>query len=234
MKLCARSNGRGCVLEKIEPWIDLGHQRRMIYDPATNRFDLSELTLETLFRALCRVPRFSGILECNHTVGAHSYFVARQAMFTAQREGSDPDTVKFAGRLGLLHDAHEMIMGDLATPFKRNFPLDFVKAYRGLCERFDVAAKERFGLWDGLLITAKEMSFAAYCVRRSDDFAAKWEGLEMIPGGPYEGWADRWGPDMFIYPDFWKDRANDFEAFMEGEIGLCDLTRLANEVGLKP
>lgn len=79
-----------------------------------------------------------------------------------------------------------------------------------------------------------DFAAAMDAVKRSDDFAAKWEGQEMIPGGPREGWTDRWGEDMLLYPDFWRDRANDFEAFIKGDIGSGDLMLLASQVGLRP
>ena len=61
---------------------------------------------------LARVNRYTGAIKWdNYSVAQHSVLCAR----VAQRAGESPRVCMTA----LLHDAHEMVTGDLSTPLKR-------------------------------------------------------------------------------------------------------------------
>lgn len=63
---------------------------------------------------LARVPRFNGAVPGGHySVAQHSVLISD----TILDDGGDPDTAV----VGLLHDAHEYIWGDMTTPAKEGF-----------------------------------------------------------------------------------------------------------------
>jgi hypothetical protein len=90
--------------------------------------DPASVDIETIARALSRIPRF-----CGHTLGERAYSVAQHSCEVAALM---PKPIAIHG---LLHDAHEAFIGDIPTPMKRELggihemTLRFDRAiYRGL------------------------------------------------------------------------------------------------------
>jgi 5'-deoxynucleotidase YfbR-like HD superfamily hydrolase len=80
-----------------------GHDGKL-FDPLDIR--PGAITIEGVARALSHIPRFSGNADRNYSVAEHSMRVSKLA----------PEGYKLEG---LLHDAHECILGDIPTPAKR-------------------------------------------------------------------------------------------------------------------
>lgn len=95
------------------PWLQTINPERSL-----RRFDLVNPTavmvhFPTMARVLARIPRFGG-----HTEGEEIYSVAQHCVegaFAILRDTGN----KAAARAFLLHDGHEYITGDLATPIKQ-------------------------------------------------------------------------------------------------------------------
>jgi hypothetical protein len=80
-----------------------GHDGKL-FDPLNIR--PGAITIEGVARALSHLPRFSGNADRSYSVAEHSLRVSKLA----------PEGYKLEG---LLHDAHECILGDIPTPAKR-------------------------------------------------------------------------------------------------------------------
>lgn len=102
--------------------------------------DLRGLRLVEIASALARLPRFLG-----HTLGTDAYTVAQHSCQVVDFLADQPLAIQ---RAGLLHDAHEALIGDIPTPVKHLLGRDRVRE----AERPIIAALyERFGLAAGLI-----------------------------------------------------------------------------------
>lgn len=91
-----------------------------------------EIDVEDVAHALSNLCRYTGHVREFYSVAEHSCYVA--------------DLVSPTSRLwGLLHDAPEAYLGDLASPTK-HASADFAPAYRRAEARLERAVAERFGL----------------------------------------------------------------------------------------
>lgn len=99
--------------------------------------DLSGLTLTDIATHLSRIPRFVGA-----TKGAHAYTVAQHCCLVADILAERHHT-HMMQKAGLLHDAHEALMGDIITPVKVALGRHVVHE---LERRLQVALSARFGL----------------------------------------------------------------------------------------
>lgn len=99
--------------------------------------DLSALTLTDIATSLSRLPRFNGA-----TRGPHIYSVAHHSCFVADLLERGRHNVHIQ-RAGLLHDAHECLMGDITTPVKIAIGREAVHALEA---RLQTAICLRFGL----------------------------------------------------------------------------------------
>lgn len=88
-----------------EPWIEIIGGHRYVFG-RKNRFPL---TVEQLAKALSQINRYTG-----HTDARLPYTVAQHSVFVS--ELCDMDPVWAMG--GLLHDAPEIVIGDISTPLK--------------------------------------------------------------------------------------------------------------------
>lgn len=96
------------------------------------RPDLSALTIEEVAHALARISRFSG-----HTRGEHIYSVAQHSVHVYEHAASLE---------GLLHDAHEAILGDITSPVKAALrALGGTSALDTLDGGLAAAVRQRFG-----------------------------------------------------------------------------------------
>lgn len=78
---------------------------------------LADVTVEDVAHHLSNAARFSGATRFHYSVAQHSCLVAD----LVKRWGADEEVELKA----LGHDAHEYVMGDLATPFQRWFEEEF-------------------------------------------------------------------------------------------------------------
>lgn len=96
-----------------------------------------ELWADDIAWPLARICRFGGRLPKHgpmafYSVADHSVLVA-----LILREFGEPASVQYAG---LMHDAHEALMGDIVTPVKRWLAIEEKEAElaQAVCERFGV------------------------------------------------------------------------------------------------
>lgn len=99
--------------------------------------DLRDLTLTDIATGLSRIARFVGA-----TKGAHPYTVAQHSCLVADILEQRRETHAMQ-KAGLLHDAHEALMGDIISPVKAALGRHVVHE---LERRLQVALSARFGL----------------------------------------------------------------------------------------
>lgn len=129
-----------------------------LLDPDPASFDLSEI-----FRALSRLPRFTGHGDTVVTVGNHLL----TCLAIAARRG-EPVEVR---RAVLMHDAAEAYLGDVSSPLKALLP-----EYRAIEARMEAAIFERF----------KISTLYKSRVRAIDLMALALEKREVMPtAGPW-------------------------------------------------
>lgn len=125
--------------------------------------DPSPVAIETLAHALCRVNRFTG-----HTSGQLGYSVAQHSLNVMALL---PRELQLQG---LMHDAHEALVGDVAAPLKMLLP-DYREIERrvetylrmsfGLPAEFDPVVK-RADLW---MLHAESAHFQTHTIPAPDD-----------------------------------------------------------------
>lgn len=114
---------------------------------------LEDICIKDIAHALARINRFTGHTSRGYTVAEHSLLVSRFV------------PVEFALD-GLLHDASEAYLGDVASPLKSLLP-----EYKVLEARWTRVIEAKFGL--------REMPAP---VKRADALALEAEGLEFVRG----------------------------------------------------
>lgn len=106
-----------------------------VLDPKPEDIDIQDVA-----HALSRVARFTG-----HTSGPRGYSVAQHSVLVALVAMLDapPAAAVLAARLGLLHDASEAYLADVARPLKHH---PSMAPYRAAEARLELAVLARFGL----------------------------------------------------------------------------------------
>lgn len=133
--------------------------------------DLTGLTLTDIATHLARLPRFNGA-----TRGPRPYSVAQHSVLVSQilEQAQHNRLIQIAG---LLHDAHEALMGDITTPTKIALGRAVVLA---LEQRLQGAIAARFGL--------SPMLFAHYGVAQADHVALATERRDLMASSAWP-WA---------------------------------------------
>lgn len=148
-----------------------------------------DVDIEDIAHALSQLNRFNGHTVRPYSVAEHSVRVARLArkLFT-DREWSkralgvihSPDWTRAdeISKFGLLHDASEYVLADLATPWK---DLPELAAYRVVEKRIQDMIQAKYGLDPGLPQEVKD----------ADAIMCNTEAEQLLIGGrkwPEDGW----------------------------------------------
>lgn len=144
-------------------WIQLASGRR--FWPLDPRAE--EIDIEDVAHGLANCPRFRGMTREFYSVAQHSVLVAQAV---------PPEDALW----GLLHDAAEAYLGDMARPLKIQPEME---PYRRAERRVMACVCERFGL----------PPIEPATVRRADDRALAAEALDLFPTLD-PAWSSKW-PD---------------------------------------
>ena len=120
----------------MKPWIEVIGGNKWYYGSEEN--DL-KLTVSLLAKALSHINRFGGHTSEPYSVAQHSVWVADHLW----REHLDPKLAM----AGLLHDAPEMLIGDITTPFKwylngeamDRIEAEETRAYKAILKAFELS-----------------------------------------------------------------------------------------------
>lgn len=110
------------------------------------RFDLldpqpRQVRLDDIAHALSHLCRYTGHCSTFWSVAQHSLLVANLVAWSARQSGMTPDDAARLELAGLLHDAPEAYLGDVATPLKKILP-----EYQRIEANVAEAVERRFGL----------------------------------------------------------------------------------------
>ncbi len=145
------------MIDDTNPWTQTFRRKRMYATrPIADDIDIVDIA-----HALSNLCRFTGHTSKFYSVAQHSVAVSH---------GLEPCDPKLA-LWGLLHDAGEAYISDVAAPYKRHRLLE---GYRDLEDRIMAAVCERFGL-------ALEQPHAVHVV---DKIQQDHEARALLPGGP--------------------------------------------------
>jgi 5'-deoxynucleotidase YfbR-like HD superfamily hydrolase len=127
------------------------------------RPSLNHIVIEDIACHLSRINRYLGASQLPITVAAHSVNVAIQLAVLKQEPAVQ--------LLGLLHDGHEYMTGDVPSPLKREIAARAKKDIIGqIAAEIDRVIFERFGL--AHIATPKNLAFVNAADRQV--FAAEW------------------------------------------------------------
>lgn len=155
------------------------------FDPDPNEIDVVDIA-----HALSFIPRFNGHTKKFISVAQHSLFVSSHCR---------PEEAL----IGLLHDASEAYINDIATPIKSQSEFAF---YRTMEDRLMAAIFQRYGLqWEGVLPKsvreADAMSLAIEAHRYLNN-PHKHEWIQSLPTYPesitYDNFTSTEAEDRFL------------------------------------
>lgn len=139
---------------------------------------LADVTVEDVAHHLSNNCRFSGATRFHYSVAQHSILVAD----LVKSWGADEETELKA----LGHDAHEYVMGDLATPFQRWFEEEF-------CEGADMIEQAKTRLDNVILpkigIDPNWDEGTRRLIKRADKIAFHVESYQLFDETP-EWWTE--------------------------------------------
>lgn len=157
----------------------------------------SDFDIRDIATSLARQCRYNGHTDAHYSVAQHSLIVScvveakvaervggggggdRVALANGLRERKDYDfLVEEAMALALLHDAHEMITGDVIGPFKRLLSkhTDFLPAFE---KQIDECIRERFGLRNPEEVEYGGGRSLASVIKEADHRVLLWEQREL-------------------------------------------------------
>lgn len=122
----------------------------------------SEIHIDDIIAGL-REPRYRGQTRELYSVLEHSVNVSCMAEHLARERGYHPVVQRQAARLGLMHDASEAYIGDVARPLKYQ---RVMKGYRKLEAKWEAAIAKRFLLGQ---VNKEYGRIAAAIVKECDD-----------------------------------------------------------------
>jgi hypothetical protein len=131
-------------------------------------FSEDDVRLPDISHALAIINRFTGHSRCPYSVAQHSVMVSKII---------EPEHARW----GLLHDASEAYLGDVATPLKNMLP-----EYRALEERIQRTIARRFGLVWPMPVEVKRADVRALMAEKRDLLTVDHDwGIDVEPmAGP--------------------------------------------------
>ena len=117
--------------------------------------ETSKFSIRTIAHALSNICRFNGHTRAHYSVAEHCVHVARLC----------PDEHKLSG---LLHDAAEAFVGDVASPLKQLLP-----EYKVIEQRVEAEIFKRFALPSKLHQSVKHADLVMLATERRDLMPAK-------------------------------------------------------------
>lgn len=158
-----------------------------LYSGAKFDFDKPEeceFTLDDIAVPLSHICRFTGHTVHHYSVAQHSVMVADQML------ASKSPVVREQAYNGLMHDATEAFLGDVALPLKQILP-----DYQRLEERIEPVIMARLGLNVSRTDIIKRYDMRAMVTERHalmEDQDSKWPGFEGI--NPFKSSIPIWEP----------------------------------------
>jgi hypothetical protein len=144
--------------------------------------DVDQISIFDIAHALSHSCRFTGHTQIFYSVAEHSVRVAHLAQSAYRSAHKDDEAgAVMVGRWGLLHDASEAYIADIASPVKR---LPEMAGYRELEKRIQ-----------GIIVATYQLPpDMPTAVRVADEVLVNTEADELLPGGrrfPTDGWPAR-------------------------------------------
>ena len=76
------------------------------------------IDIRVIAHSLSLICRFTGHTPASYSVAQHSLLVSHEAGLIARDRNLDSDIIRQVRLIGLLHDAHEFLCGDVSRPVK--------------------------------------------------------------------------------------------------------------------
>jgi hypothetical protein len=158
-----------------------------------------EIRLADIAHHLAILRRWTGATRIGYSIAEHSVRVSLLAeQLARQNTPTDLVRIRLAARAGLMHDASEAYLNDVASPIKRTKTfVEYRKAERHLQDMINAVF--------GLDPYPPE-------VRAADLQMLANEAYELLPNGPTEDWAAKYGQPITLNDSLgWDD------AYAEGQ-----------------
>lgn len=135
--------------KKMGPFIVTYTNKRIYF----NNFTVDDVSIIDIAHALSNLCRFTGHTKEFYSVAQHSVLVSR-----AQKSIKEK-------RAGLLHDATEIYLNDLASPLKHSIDLG---EYQRLEDYFHSVINEKYNINDGMTQNIKKADLQALFTEKRD------------------------------------------------------------------
>lgn len=168
-----------------------------------------EVHIADIAHALSMMCRFTGHVHEFYSVAEHSVRVSIRSAEVAAGEGLSPDRILHYARWGLLHDASEAYLVDLARPVKRSAEM---QPYREAEARVMAAVAERFGLEGVEPPLVKEADVVLCYTEARDLFPAvhpEWVWHAAPLSEKIEPWTPKYAKARFLaqFHELWPSEA---------------------------
>lgn len=152
-----------------DPYIETYTGKRIYF----NKFSIDDISIIDIAHSLSQICRFTGHTKEFYSVAQHSVLVA------------DAQTTLAEKRAGLLHDATECYLNDLASPLKATVDLG---QYKELENKFHSVINEKFQVNDGMTPNIKIADLRALFTEKRD-----------VTNNPESNWG--WGLNIELFDE---------------------------------
>jgi hypothetical protein len=142
----------------------------------------NDIYIQDIAHHLSLVCRYTGACPYHYSVAQHSLYVSHELEHRAVAATATPEGARVMGLAGLLHDASETYLNDIASPVKHS-PL--MKWYRELDDALGKMIFCVFGLDPDLMVLTKGVDDAMF-------FAETRTWWQRDYNGPF---VNQWAPD---------------------------------------